>query len=211
MTVSDVSMSLLARATNVQGKALSRPATPSSERDAEAIRLSSAVARGDPAAFGALYDAYHARVFRLAIMLGRGDEAVAHDVLQAVMIAAARKLKPLAGEDHLWNWLACVTRQQVAKVWRRRQQAPTLIELEPLAEMLSVSAVDASLEQSLDAALLELGGDERQIVEWFYFDGLSHHAIADQMSTTPKAISSRLERIRVKLRALVKRRLFDET
>jgi DNA-directed RNA polymerase specialized sigma24 family protein len=40
---------------------------------------------------------------------------------------------------------------------------------------------------------------------------LSHQEIAGQLNTTPKAVSSRLERARAKLRSLITRRLSHET
>ena len=70
---------------------------------------------------------------------------------------------------------------------------------------------DSVLEEKLDAALLSMEPEERQLVEWFYFDGLSHKEIAERLDATPKAVSSRLERARVKLRPLLTRILSHET
>lgn len=61
------------------------PPAPSSA-DAEARRLVRAMARGDEAAFRELYDRYHERLFRLAAVLSRGDEALAYEVVQSVML-----------------------------------------------------------------------------------------------------------------------------
>jgi RNA polymerase sigma factor (sigma-70 family) len=44
---------------------------------------------------------------------------------------------------------------------------------------------------------------ERQLLEWFYFDGLSQKDIALRLRLTIKAVSGRLERARAKLRALL--------
>ena len=63
----------------------------------------------------------------------------------------------------------------------------------------------------MDAALLALDADERQAIEWFYFDGLGHAEIASRLNTTAKAVSSRLERVRGKLRLTVNRMLSHET
>ena len=70
---------------------------------------------------------------------------------------------------------------------------------------------DSVLEEKLDAALLAMEPEERQLIEWFYFDGLSHKEIAAQLGATPKAVSSRLERARARLRALLARNLSHET
>jgi RNA polymerase sigma factor (sigma-70 family) len=70
---------------------------------------------------------------------------------------------------------------------------------------------DSVLEENLDAVLQELDAEERRLIESFYFDRLSHQEIAEQLNATPKAVSSRLERTRAKLRSLITRRLSHET
>jgi len=82
-----------------------RPA-PAAPAATDARRLSRAVAHGDEEAFRQLYDAYSDRVLRLAILLARGDASLARDAAQAVWLVAARKMRPLESEAHLWNWLA---------------------------------------------------------------------------------------------------------
>jgi len=188
----------------------SEPPAPSSA-DVEARQLARAVARGDEAAFRELYDRYHDRLFRLAAVVGHGDDALAHEVVQSAMLTAARKLKPVENEAHLWNWLARVARQHLAKIWRQQRRAPTLVELAELPEAAGPQESDSMLEENLDEALLELETEDRQAVEWFYFDGLSHKDIAERQGATPKAVSSRLERARAKLRLLLNRRLRHES
>lgn len=186
-------------------------ASPPTAADTEAHRLSAAVARGDDAAFAALYDRYHDRLYRLLLVLARGDDLLAREIIQSAMLTAAAKLKPVESELHLWNWLARVARQHLAKSWRHQQRAPTLVDLSELPEAAGGTESDSVLEEHLDAALLELATVDRQVVEWFYFDGLSQKEIAEQLGTTPKAVSSRLERARAELRSWLERRLSDES
>jgi len=70
---------------------------------------------------------------------------------------------------------------------------------------------DSFLEEILEGALKMLEPEERQLVQFFYFDRRSQKEIAEQLGATPKAISSRLERAREKLRLLIKRKLSHET
>jgi RNA polymerase sigma-70 factor (ECF subfamily) len=187
------------------------PPQPSSHVDAEARRLAASVARGDEAAFRELYDRYHERLFRLVIVLDHGDESLAHDVVQSAMLTAAAKLKSVENEKHLWHWLARVARQDLAKQWRARKREPALVDLEEGSDWPGAGEPDSLLEQSLDAALLALDPEDRQVVEWFYFDGLRQSEIAERLHTTPKAVSSRLERSRAKLRLLINRIRSHET
>ena len=185
--------------------------TPPSTADTEARRLVTAIGRGNEDAFRELYDRYQARLFKLALVLGHGDEQLAGDIVQSVFVTAAAKLRHIEGEEHLWNWLARVARQQIAKTRRQRQHDATMVGVAELPECPNAREPDSVLEENLDAALLLLEADDRQLIEWFYFDSLSHHEIAGHLGATPKAVSSRLERARARLRAVLNRTLSHET
>lgn len=182
-----------------------------SEADVEASRLAAAIARGDEAAFRALYERYDKRLFRFALVLARGDESVAHDTVQSTFVTAARKLRRADSDEHLWNWLARVARQQLSHAWRQQKRDSTVVTMEPLPDCAAAAKPDSVLEDVLDSALSSMGPEERQLIEFFYFDRLSQKEIAERLDTTPKAISSKLERTREKLRALIKRGLSHET
>ena len=179
--------------------------------DVSARRVAAAVARGDDAAFRQLYDAYHQRLFRFALVLGRGDDTLAHETVQSVFLTAAAKLRPVENEEHLWNWLARVARQNLAKHWRQQQRDSSVVSMADVPNCAEAASSDSDLEKNLDAALVEMEDSERQLIEWFYLDGLSQKDIAEKLSLTPKAVSSRLERARARLRVLVAKNLAHET
>src|SRR5215469_14022659 len=94
MTVSTTSMPLLIK------EQIPRPVVEASsqssataEADVEARRLAAAISRGDEAAFRTLYERYHQRLFRFALVLAHGDESFASDVVQSAFVTAARKLR----------------------------------------------------------------------------------------------------------------------
>ena len=185
--------------------------TTPSPADTEARRLAIAVGRGDEAAFQQLYDGYHGRLFRFALVLGHGDESLAGETVQSAFVTAAASLRRVESEQHLWNWLARVARQHLAKMRRQRRQDPSVEELASLPDCADTREADSVLEEKLDAALVAIEPEERQLLEWFYFDGLSHKEIAERLGATAKAISSRLERARARLRSLLTRNLSHET
>lgn len=178
--------------------------------NAEARALAAAIARGDEIAFRELYERYHSRLFRLALVLSHGDEALAQDTVQAVFITTARKLRRADSEEHLWNWLARIARQQQAKAWRKQRRGVKIVTMEPLPESAAAEKADSVLGEILNAALDEMESEERHVIESFDFDRLSQKELAEQLNTTPKAVSSRLERAREKLRSLIKRKLSHE-
>jgi RNA polymerase sigma-70 factor (ECF subfamily) len=158
-----------------------------------------------------LYDRYHQRLFRLVLVLDHGDEALAHETVQSVFVTAAGKLRRVESEGHLWNWLARIARQQLAKAWRQRQRDSPVVAMANLPESSGPHEADSVLEENLDAALLSIGAEDRELIERFYFDGQSHKEIAKRLRTTAKAVSSRLERARAKLRSVLTQKLSDET
>ena len=179
--------------------------------DAEARQAVAAIRRGDDAAFEQLYERYHRRLLRLALVLARGDELLAHDAVQGTFITAAQKLCRIDGEEHLWNWLAQVARQQIARACRNRKRDAAVVNQDELSGRAMAEESDTRLEEILDAALAALDLEERQIIERFYFDRLSQKEIAEQLKITPKAVSNRLERARAKLRLFVAKKLSYET
>jgi RNA polymerase sigma-70 factor (ECF subfamily) len=188
-----------------------RPQPGNAEADAEARRLAAAIARGDEPAFREFYERYQRRLLRLALVLGGGDECLAQDAVQAAFVIAAQRLRAAESAAHLWNWLARVTRQQIAKAWRQRRRDGAVVGVAARSDSAAENQPDSVLEECLDAALLTLPDDDREIVEWFYFDRLSHKEIAERLEATPKAVSSRLERVRTKLRAAIAKTLSHET
>lgn len=213
MTISTPSIPLLIREQTPRLTVEASPGQPLMlGTDAEARDVAAGVGRGDEASFRKLYERYHQRLFRFTLVLSRGDESLAQDTVQSVFLTAAKKLRRADGEEHLWNWLARVARQQLAKAWRKQQRDPAIAHAEELSEDCLVTAEpDPFLERVLDRALEMLEPDERQLVQIFYFDRLSQKEIAEQLGITPKAVSSRLERAREKLRSHIKRALSHET
>src|SRR5882762_4941231 len=119
--------------------------------DAEARRLTAGIARGDEAAFRELYDRYQDRLFRFAMVIGQGNQSLAHDTVQSVFVIAASKLRRVESEEHLWNWLARVARQQLGKAWRQCRRDSAIVVVAKLPEWSDANEPDPVLEENLDA------------------------------------------------------------
>lgn len=184
---------------------------PDGEADIRARRLAGAIAEGDEAAFAELYDLYQGRLFRLVLVLSRGDEEAAREVVQSAMLTAAAKLRSVEGEAHLWHWLARVASQHLGKIWRQRQRESDILFMAELPDTVPEAEPASRLAGDLEAALAGLEEDERRLLGWFYREQLGCQEIALRTDSTAKAVSSRLERIRAKLRSWMLRRLADES
>ena len=193
MTTATTSMPLLIREQTPHATVENPSGQLMSATDAEARGLAAAIGRGDEAAFRMLSNRYHLRLFRFELVLGRGEELLAQDAVQSTFLIAAKKLRSADGEAHLWNWLARVARQEIARAWRKRQRDPALANAEVLSEECPAATdPDPFFEGVLDGALGRLEPEERQLIQIFYFERLSQKQIAEQLNITPKAVSSRL-------------------
>ena len=178
----------------------------------ERIRsMTARMAAGDETAFKDFYECYCDRLFRYLLVLTRGNEDLARDLLQSTMTKIVRSGREFKDEAQLWNWLAAVARNGFIDALRRTRRAPQLVPLLPddAAEMPMAPAdeSDAPLFDALDRCLIELSADERALIEAFYFKGGSHQSVARQENTTAKAVEGRLARVRQKLRAAIFRQL----
>jgi RNA polymerase sigma factor (sigma-70 family) len=178
-----------------------------STRFAEVKSLTQAIARGDEDAFNVFYAEYSPRVYRLLLVVTRGDEALSRELHQAVMIRAAQKMKVLETEKQLWAWLAEVARNQWRDVCRKRAREQRFAsEAVPIDMVRFRDEADLSAERIgiLEGALKLLSAADRELVESFYIHDLPQAELAHRSGRTVKAVQCALARIRKRLREVIK-------
>jgi RNA polymerase sigma-70 factor, ECF subfamily len=185
---------------------------PGKTMASDTLRLTRAIVAGDEAAFAEFYDGYSGRLFGFLLVLTSGQEDVARELHQVVMVKVARKFTVIATEPALWAWLTQIARNafvdHVRKHARRREcnldtSASHLHEGQP-------DAAEQNLIQQLEEGLQYLEADERSLLEAVYFDKRAHKDVAAATGLTMKAVQSKLSRIRAKLRTFVMRRTRNE-
>src|SRR5215831_2529177 len=67
--------------------------------------LTAAIRAGDERAFGQFYDLYHLRLYQHALLLAKGNEQEAREVLQTAILKLARRFEVFEDEKRLWSWL----------------------------------------------------------------------------------------------------------
>jgi RNA polymerase sigma-70 factor (ECF subfamily) len=173
--------------------------------------LTRAIVKGDEAAFGEFYEQFSGRLYGLLLFLSSGREEIAREILQMTMIKVARKFRVFEHEAALWAWLSQVARNALVDYIREQSRPPKPVSIELLASSSAApEAAEEELLQWLECGLNELDEEERVLVESIYFERRRQRVLADESGTTPKAIESKLARIRAKLRQFVLQRIKNE-
>jgi RNA polymerase sigma-70 factor, ECF subfamily len=176
-----------------------------------AAELSHAIAAGDATAFEEFYRRYAPRVYGLLMALTSANDDLARDLLQAVMLRAARKFKSAATDDALWAWLATIARNalidHIRSDQRRRRREQSAVAFPSAPDPPGISE---ELTETLEQALAELDPNDQALIRDFYFNTQSQAAIAASNQTTVKALQSRLARIRRRLKEILTCKLDHE-
>jgi RNA polymerase sigma-70 factor (ECF subfamily) len=171
--------------------------------------ITAGIRDGNEADFQKFYNEYSPRLFRLLLVITRGDEHVTTDLHQEVMIRAARKMKVFEDEQKLWSWLCQVARN----VWLdqlRRLKVRKPPEVLGNAHLLPSRTIENELFEYLELDLARLQDEEKALVEAFYYREESHKTIAEQSGRSVKAIECELARVRQKLKKIILRRLNEK-
>jgi RNA polymerase sigma-70 factor (ECF subfamily) len=170
-----------------------------------------AIVKGDEAAFGEFYERFSGRLCGLLLFLTSGREEIAREVLQLTMIKAARKFRVFDHEAALWAWLSQIARNALVDYARAQSRLPRPVPIELLASSSAApETAEAELLEWLECGLNALDEEERALVDSIYFRRRRQRDLADEGGTTPKAIESKLARIRAKLRQFVLQRIKNE-
>jgi RNA polymerase sigma-70 factor (ECF subfamily) len=164
-------------------------------------KLTRAVQRGDEEAFGRFYDRYSLRIYKHLLVLARGNEDEAWEVLQTVLLKLSKRFQVFDDEGRFWAWLRQVARNAFLDHCRARGRAPDFISLEAMgAEPQGSLPAEHFLCASLRKALDGLPPADRELLRAAYVDGQPLGEIAGETGQTYKAIESRLGRLRRKLK-----------
>jgi len=162
----------------------------------------------DAEAFGRLYDMHVDRVYR-HIYYRVDNEADAEDLTQQVFLKAWQAIdryKKMASP--FVAWLMTISHNLVVDFYRTKKDKAYL-EAEVLANGSASSperAAEASFEQQrLRRAILQLGGDEQQVVILRFIEGFEFAEIASLLKKKEGNIRVILHRALVKLRSILEK------
>ena len=181
-----------------------------SPQEQQLVALIEAIAGGDTQALAALYNATSTPVYSLALRIVQ-DQSVAEEVVIEVYMQVQRLAATYASSRGTPSaWLLTLTRSRAIDRWRvesprQQREAPLEMALHlpaPAADP-EVSSIAAELRQAVQAALLALRPEQRQVIEIAYYAGLSHSEIAARLHLPLGTVKSRLRTAMLLLRDLL--------
>ena len=164
--------------------------------------LTSALARGDDAAWAEFHRDYGPGLFRYLLGGTRGNYDLADEALQQTYLRIARYARPCDSAPAFGGWLRTLASSALNDCRRRRKSFLGLLtrSAEYPDQHITDSATDDQVFAALDAALAQLNPAERALLEEKYLAGADVRGLAAKLDVTPKAVESRLTRARAELR-----------
>jgi RNA polymerase sigma-70 factor (ECF subfamily) len=209
----------------VPGRTNARPASmsmgspdqfPGDERNRDQVRLVAAMARGEQAALGALYDQLAGPLYSLAYRL-LADAGEAQDLVQDIFLQVwrtAATYEPARGS--VFSWMATLTRNRAIDRVRMRKRRSELLanaapDLQPAAAAGEADSGGSlwlrEKAAAVRAALTDLAPDQQQAIELAYFSSLTQQEIAARLNEPLGTIKARIRRGLIKLKDSLSRRL----
>lgn len=168
-------------------------------------------AMGDPQSFDALIKPYIPRIYRLAFLITRREEAAA-DAVQEALWRAYRSLPRLKAERSFYPWLARIVANEAIKQSSRGRRfflslvGPLLPKALAGAPALpDPEGILQAREEQLEvwAAVQKLSPAHRAVIVLRYYEELSEAEMAEVLSIRPGTVKSRLYHARAALEKLL--------
>jgi RNA polymerase sigma-70 factor, ECF subfamily len=193
------------------------PQDPAGEdRSREQARLVAAMAQGDKAAMGSLYDQLSGPLYSLAYRM-LGDAGEAQDLTQDIFLQLWRTAGSYdAGRGSVFSWAATLIRNRAIDRIRMRQRRSELLAQAAPDLQPSTPGGDADSAGTLwlqekatavRAALAEIAPDQKQAIELAFFGGLTQQEIAARLNEPLGTIKARIRRGLLKLKDRLPARL----
>ena len=190
--------------------------TPSSGLSDEV--LASQVAGGSSAALEALYDRYSSIVLGLIVKI-LGDRRAAEDVLQEAFWRVWKSAGTFQPERGAFSsWLFRIARNLAIDAYRRGNVRPQVMPDDNAASMEQMSDPDMDVAQEAQSAIenrqvrlamTSLPGEQKQVLEMAYFQGMTRQEIAETTGEPLGTIHTRARLALQKLKEELERLKFE--
>ena len=155
------------------------------------------LARGDRAAFEAVFHEHYVSLVRFAEAMLRSREA-GEDIVQEVLLNLWRQRENLRIDDSLRAYLYRAVRNRALNSVRndrvRREALPDLVKESPEPAASEVGLLEGELEAAVRAAIAQLPPRCREIFELSRFKGLRYVEIAETLGISVKTVETQMGR-----------------
>ncbi|MBI2964585.1 MAG: sigma-70 family RNA polymerase sigma factor [Chloroflexi bacterium] len=167
------------------------------------------MASGDTQAVALLYDRFGRRAYSLAFRIVR-DRRWAEDVVQEAFVSAWRMAGAYdARRGAASTWLLAIVHHRAIDVYRQIRSRPPVFEQPGLEADQAPDVFDEAARlvdgEYVRCAVDRLPADQRAAIMHAYFDGLTHHEIAERTGLPLGTVKSRIRLGMEKLRELLDR------
>jgi RNA polymerase sigma-70 factor (ECF subfamily) len=156
---------------------------------------------------------YHEHTIPLYAFVSRrvgGNRALAEDIVQETWLRAVATWSRRGVADQPRAWLLRVARNLLASHFRaQRPQTVDPLGLDLEDDRLTLQTPDQAA--LVGWGMARLRRYQAEILEWFYFEGMSTSEIASQLGLSERAVEGRLRRARQKLKRHIKPYVIDVT
>jgi len=158
-----------------------------------------AAQQGDIGAFKRLYETHKEAVYSLIFYL-LGNTTLAEEVLQIVFVKAHKSLSNFRFEARFLSWLYRIAINECHTQQRRQSSYVPLENVLGTGEELDSQPTPDQLhaqgqrQEILQAAMLQLSENLREVVVLKYLEDLSYQEIATILQCSPGTVASRLNR-----------------
>jgi RNA polymerase sigma-70 factor, ECF subfamily len=171
-------------------------------QDADDAAIVGRCRAGDPTAFGILVERHQRVLFNVALRM-LGDREDARDATQNAFIKAFEKLETYDPERRFFSWVYRILRNECLNSIRARHPTDPLgSELHAVGSPLAALEA-AELQKHVQAALLSLPVEQREVIVLRHFAGMGYEEIAATLGVAAKTVKSRLYSARQRLGELL--------
>jgi len=162
---------------------------------------------GEEEAFREFHAQYFDRLHQFLLVVAYGKEHEAREALQETLVRVARHARVFEDEATFWCWLKTVARNAARDAGRKRTRYTALLQAFAHFTRPAVpSAPDADddrLTAVIEECLAEIDPNDRALLQGKYLMGATVQELSVREGLTPKAVESRLLRLRRQLRERV--------
>jgi len=151
---------------------------------------------GDEAAFRAIYDQHHEKIFRLAFRYLK-DKQLSEEIVQETFIKLWLTKTELNPEGDIWSYLSLISKRLSLNSLRQISKSTSLTikllsNIQEAYNGTEEKIYANDLEQITEQLIHKLPRQQQQVYQLSRVKGLSHKEIADQLCISPNTVKNHM-------------------